>query len=268
MKIKYFFSNIFLTGIMFVSCNHNNKNEDLLIKELNEYESVEIPNEINKTDSILVNKNTVPTYGIIGEEIFIRKGPGYKFDKIINEKATSVSTVTQYIQVDYTVKVEIMESKGNWSKIKVVDPSWLIDSHIGWIPTKYIIKDQVDIETKMVNLDSKDYEIIKTNHSSSTQNFHVLIKQKGFDKESVFLFVKKFRQEHCSNNCNVYVYDSKSILPLIDKYPLKGKEYITLADHFISMSTFDAINLKSWYPYQDFQYRDYGGQNWKDKPIE
>lgn len=264
---KYFFTILIFTGILFFSCGQSKKNKALL-KEINEATLEGTQSDVQNTDSILVNGTRLPTYDIEGEEIFIRNGPGEKFDKIVNEKASSASTVSQYIQVDYSVRVVILESKGNWSKIKVVIPSWLTDTHIGWMPTKHILKPKTVMETKMVNLDSNDYEILKTTINSSVQNFHVLIKQKGFDKESVFQFIKRFRQEHCTMNCNVFVYDTKSILPLIDKYPLEEKDYINLADHFISMSTFDAVNLKSWYPYQDFQYRDYGGKNWKDKAIE
>lgn len=254
MNKKHFSAIYILTGILFFSCSQNNKNKT--------------PVQSNEPAVVETVTKSPEIYSIEGEDIVIRKGPGEKFEKLINAKATEALGETHYAQVDYSVKVIIQETNGDWSKIKVVDPEWLTNTHIGWIPTKNILKANSENETVLKNLDSKDYEIIKTDHNPTVQNFHVLIKQKGFDKESVFQFVKRFRQEHCIMNCNVFVYDTKSILPLIDKYPLVGKDYINLADHFISMSTFDAVNLKSWYPYQDFQYRDYGGLNWKDKPIE
>ncbi|MEJ7766483.1 MAG: hypothetical protein WKF89_01640 [Chitinophagaceae bacterium] len=69
-------------------------------------------------------------------------------------------------------------------------------------------------------------------------------------------------------NCHVHVYDSKSILPLVDIYPLTGKEYIKLSDHFVSISTFDAPEVRDWYPYHDFKYKEYGGKNWKKEPVK
>lgn len=108
---------------------------------------------------------------------------------------------------------------------------------------------------------------MKTEHKPTVQSFHVLLKHPNFDKNYVYQFIKQFRKEICRINCNVYVYDTKSILPLVDKYPLTGKYYIKLADHFVSMSTFDATEVRDWYPYQDFKYKEYGGKNWKKAPI-
>lgn len=254
MKKKYFSAIFILIGILFFSCSQNNR-------KTTPVQRIEptVVETITKSPEI---------YGIKGENIVIRNGPGEKYEKLINVKASEALGKTDYITVDYSVKVIIQETNGDWSKIKVVVPDWLSNTHIGWIPTKCILKTNTEGEAELKNLDSKDYEIIKTDHNSTVQNFHVLIKQKGFDKESVFLFVKRFRNEHCTMNCNVLVYDSKSILPLIDKNPLVGKDYINLADHFISMSSFDAVNVKSWYPFQDFLYKDYGGKNWKKEPIK
>lgn len=88
-------------------------------------------------DNISASSNI---FGIKGEEIIIRKGPGKKFDKIVNEKATEAMHKTQYATVDYSCKVREDETKDGWSKIVVVDPDWLSESHQGWIETKYIIK--------------------------------------------------------------------------------------------------------------------------------
>lgn len=254
MNMKCFPAIFLFTGILFFSCGQNNSK----ISE----------NPSNKTVVVETSAKSPEIYGIEGENIVIRKGPGDNYDKLINEKASEALKEIQYAQVDYSVKIIINETNGDWSKIRVIDPEWLYYTHIGWIPTKCILKGNTDSESIIENLDSKDYEIIKTSHDSSVQNFHVLIKQKEFDNETVFQFVKRFRHEHCTMNCNVFVYDSKSILPLVDKYPLEGKEYLNLADHFISMSSFDAVNIKSWYPFQDLRYKEYGGKNWKKEPIK
>lgn len=254
MKEKYFSAIFILTGILFFSCSQNNK-KTTSVQRL----EPAVVETVIKSPEI---------YGIKGENIVIRNGPGENYEKLINEKASEALGKTDYITVDYSVKIIIQETNGDWSKIKVVDPDWLSNTHIGWIPTKCILIANAEDKGELKNLESEDYEIIKTDHTSTVQNFHVLIKQKGFDKESVFLFVKRFRNEHCTMNCNVLVYDSKSILPLIDKNQLVGKDYINLADHFISMSSFDAANVKSWYPFQDSQYKDYGGKNWKKEPIK
>ena len=223
-------------------------------------------NQVSNTPKL--SPNPPKLFGIEGENIPLRVGPGENFDKLINEKATKILKETQYLQVDYTVKVKIEETKNDWSKIRVVEPEHLSNTHIGWIPSKYVLNKNSNENQYLGKFDENSFEIIKTEHNSSVQNFYILIKFKEFDRESIFEFTKKFRSKYCEMDCNINIYDSKSIIPLLDKYPLEKKEYIKVADHFITMSTFDASNVKSWYPYQDFQYKNYGGKNWKKEPIK
>lgn len=99
-------------------------------------------NEQTTASTTLTDNVSAPSniFGIKGEEIIIRKGPGKKFDKIVNEKATEAMHKTQYATVDYSCKIREDDIKDGWSKIVVVDPDWLSESHQGWIETKYIIK--------------------------------------------------------------------------------------------------------------------------------
>ena len=235
-----------------LSCGHNQKKN----------------NDRHNDLQIETVSNTSTVYNIEGEDIVIRVGPGTNYDKLINKKATAALGETHYAQVDYSVKVIIKETSGDWSKIKVIEPEWLSSSHVGWILTKNIIMDKIDENEGLEKLDPNSYEIIKTEHNASVENYHVLINFSDFDKDKIYDFVKKFRHENCTRDCNVMVYDTKSILPLIDKYPLQRKEYIEFADHFVAMSTFDAPNLKSWYPFQDFRYKEYGGKNWKKEELK
>jgi hypothetical protein len=205
-------------------------------------------------------------FDIEGEDIALRSGAGQQFDKIVNAKATEALGRTEYCQVDYTTKVKILEESEDWAKIQVVEPDWLSASHIGWIPTKNIIKIKED--KPLAVLKDSEYEIIKTRHNSTVQNFHVLVKKVGFNKDYLHEFTQSFRKKHCIMNCNVSLYDTKSIEPLIGIYPLEKKQYLEFADHLLSISTFDAAELKDWYPYQDFKYKEYGGKNWKKTPVK
>ncbi|GAB4039356.1 SH3 domain-containing protein [Spirosoma gilvum] len=204
--------------------------------------------------------------GISGEEIFIHTGPGESFPRLVNEKASASMGKTDYCAVDRSVKVVVLETKGAWSKINVVDPDWLTATYLGWIPSKYILNGLAE-EEPVAKLDSREYEIIKTKHNSAVQNYAVLLKRKKFDKKSLHEFIRSFRQNVCTGNCNVNVYDSKVVLPYLDEYPLSRKHYLIVADHFLAMSTFDVPEASDWYPYQDFQYGEYGGRHWKKKPI-
>lgn len=224
-------------------------------------------NKQTETQSVVIEQPKQTVFEIKGEEIPLREGPGKKFKKVINEKATQYLGETQYAEVDYSVKVEIVDEKDNWSKVRVVEPSHLSASHIGWIPSEYIVRNELN-SGKVEKLDATTYEILKTKHNATVDNFYVLIKFKDFDKDKIRDFISKFRNEQTKQNANVFVFDSKSVQQLIDKYPLEKAEYLIVADHFVATSTFDSPKLLMWYPYQDSQYKEYGGRNWKKDPIK
>jgi hypothetical protein len=225
-------------------------------------------NDTQIENKIIEEEKRIKKFGIKGEDIPIREEPSEKSKKIINQKATEAFNKTEYCVVDYSVKVEVLEERDNWSKIKVVDPNWLSDSHIGWILSKYLVGSDEKEKQSIGKLNPSEYEIIKTKHNEIVENFHVYLKRKDFDKDYVYLFTKQFRIENCNINCNINVYDSKEISSLVEIYPLTKTDYLKLADHFISMSTFDATEVKDWYPYQDYKYKEYGGKNWKKEPIK
>lgn len=121
---------------------------------------------------------------------------------------------------------------------------------------------QESSEINSIPLDANSYEILGTDHNNAVENYYILVKNISTDKDSLQIFVDKFRQENCKGQCNISIVDSKDIYPLIRKYPLQGKEYIKVADHFVAMSDF-SVNDVWMYPYQDIQYKEYGGKNWK-----
>ena len=80
--------------------------------------------------------------------------------------------------------------------------------------------------------------------------------------------MKVSEKNFSTKDCNINLFDDKSVSSLIDKYPLSNSEYIKVADHFIALSSFETPNSFSWYPYQDFQYKEFGGKNWKKEEIQ
>lgn len=206
-------------------------------------------------------------YKLIGENITIYNGPGENFDKLINKNATELIGKTQYCNADNTFLVEVIEHKGEWTKIKTIQPEHLSDTYNGWIKTKFIKKDNKPDVIK--ELDALSFEIIKEVKKPVVTNYHILIKQHDFNKEKANDFIKSFRKFKCKGDCNINLYDSKEIIPLIDKYTnLKDFEYLIFADHYIASSSFDAPESAWWYPYQDFKYKELGGKNWKKEPIK
>ncbi|MDQ6479997.1 SH3 domain-containing protein [Dyadobacter sp. LHD-138] len=77
-------------------------------------------------------------FGIKKDELFLRKEPSLKGQKIVNQKATEALRETHYISVDKSVKVKILEKEKGWVKIQVMEPDWLQYTHIGWIEDKYL----------------------------------------------------------------------------------------------------------------------------------
>lgn len=102
--------------------------------------NVDNPTQLsNTTESSITSepeRNTI--YNIKGDEILVREGPGKQFNKIVNQKATDILGSLEYIHVDNTCKVLVLETKNGWSKINVIEPDWLRESHIGWIKSKYV----------------------------------------------------------------------------------------------------------------------------------
>lgn len=117
-------------------------------------------------------------------------------------------------------------------------------------------------------LEPQAYEILSTNHYPKAENFNVFYKGEKNDEVSLNYFFDSFRENFATKDCNINLFDDKSIISLIDKYPLSKSEYINVADHFIASSSFEMPNDISWYPYQDFQYKEYGGKNWKKEEIK
>jgi hypothetical protein len=127
----------------------------------------------------------------------------------------------------------------------------------------------VDLEEKveLPKLETFNYEILGTNHTGLIENYYILIKGIPIDEDSLQIFVDAFRYEKCTKSCNICLLDDKKAYPTIKKYPLSKSEYLMVADRFVGHSSLEYTTV-SMYPYQDWQYKNYGGKNWKLEPIE
>ena len=135
----------------------------------------------------------------------------------------------------------------------------------------YNLKRKLVHENKRIiqkKIDPKIYKILRTNHFPKVENFDVLYKGKNFDNETLMYFLESFRENHATKDCNISIIDDISVFPLIDKKNLNDIEYIKLADHFIVSSYFGSTPDFSWYPYQNFEYEERGGKNWKEEKIK
>lgn len=197
----------------------------------------------------------------VAKQSYLYAEPTTASKKLINQRATEVLREVQYLSIDNSCKVMILESQNEWSKICVYEPEWLRSSHIGWVKTNVLITPNTNV-TSETFYENKDYQILYKKNIGVTKNIRVLI-LKPFSKDQLAKLAKQIRnKEPYGDKCNVSIYDSKSIVPLIEKYPLSKQDYVKLADHFIYELYFD--NTSVYYPLVDIQYKEYGGK----KPIQ
>jgi len=69
----------------------------------------------------------------ITKEADLREGPGESYAKKINQKASDVLKTIQYMSVDTSVTVKLLQVKDQWAEVQVTQPEWLA-THRGWIP--------------------------------------------------------------------------------------------------------------------------------------
>ncbi len=129
---------LFVMLFILVSCNskRNSNNPNIIDKSVANKDTTiqtELPTEF--ISQLIVGK----IYRIENNGVIIRKGPGENFEKLINEKVTQNSKKIYYAQVDKSVTVKINEIKGSWANIQVIEPDWLTETHVGWIPAEYIL---------------------------------------------------------------------------------------------------------------------------------
>ncbi|MBW6534706.1 MAG: zinc ribbon domain-containing protein [Mariniphaga sp.] len=133
---------LFITIIFLVndfSCKNNRSSIENSIYQENKSYS-------NNKDSFQISQNLVvgEIYKIEGTQIALRTGPGDNFDKLINEKFSNLINEIHYANVDGSTKIKLLNLKIGWAKVQVVEPEWLKETHIGWIPIKHVVEKQLN----------------------------------------------------------------------------------------------------------------------------
>lgn len=193
------------------------------------------------------------SYKISKDEVYVYDSPNGK--KIINQKATSLLGEIYYIEVDTECSVEILEKEGDWVKIHTIYPEWLQNSHNGWILAKYL-DNYSDIK-----INETDIQILRE-LSTSVNNIYILYTNTNVNQKQL-IALNEYLRNAMKLNGNIYVFDEEKAAELVDKEKLKKSEYLYLADHFISMSTFEIPKSIIYYPCQNTKYKELGGQHLK-----
>ena len=70
----------------------------------------------------------------------LHQGPASSYPHIKNIPASKTLKRDIFISIDNSVKIIIVDTTKTWSKIQVVDPTFLSGNHIGWIPSDFLLK--------------------------------------------------------------------------------------------------------------------------------
>lgn len=197
---------------------------------------------------------------LTADEIYLLDNKGDIGNKIINKKATAAIGETQYLTVDTSCIVLILEHEADWVKVQVIDPDWLKSSHIGWMKTKYL-----EGFSPKVTVSKDFYRIVLHESNGNVENVYVVYMKNDITPEIARALIFQIRLE--IENANINVFANEKIIQLFKKYPLEKNEYLKVADQYICRSSFDAPLAVGWYPYQDILYKEYGGNNWKKDPL-
>lgn len=214
-------------------------------------------------ETAIVEKVVEPTktiFDVLGKsDLYVQPSEG---EKVLNQKATKALGETTYCSIDPSTTVKILEENGEWVKVQVVSPDWLSASHIGWVKSSIIDRgEELPLQLK----EGVDYKVLAKESMGNVTNYYIQNITSELDEVNLLKFAKALKAQF-GNNCNIYIYEDDSIKDLMTKYPLKGQEYIKVADKFMFELSFDGSS--SFYPFQDIQYRELGGKNWKKSPIE
>ena len=77
--------------------------------------------------------------------------------KLVNQKATRGLGKTHYLSISSSVTVMEECTLNGWSRVRVIEPNWLADSHIGWVPTSALRSEERDSSGYII-FSEKDFD--------------------------------------------------------------------------------------------------------------
>ncbi|MGI6243646.1 MAG: hypothetical protein ACOYJK_08975 [Prevotella sp.] len=218
--------------------------------------------ELEANTERVIEEGTQKIEFAVKEKSYIYKAPKSN-EKVLNQKATDALAETTYCEISRECLVKILETKGDWVKIQVINPEWLQESHVGWVKKSCIEIDEKN--NQVIVQEGKDYEIMLKEKKGTVTNYYIKNITCKLNDSDLYRFAKAIK-EQLGDECNIEIYASDKVKNLMTKYPLRGQEYIKVADEFVYLLSFDGTY--SYYPLQDIQYKEFGGKNWKKEPVE
>lgn len=97
-------------------------------------------NTASREESKVEAEQETPKYYAVKEGIDLLISPSTSSQRLINEKATSITKDTVYCELSKSCKLTILENKGKYARVKVIEPEWLTDTYIGWVPSNMLVE--------------------------------------------------------------------------------------------------------------------------------
>ncbi|REA63438.1 hypothetical protein DSL64_03035 [Dyadobacter luteus] len=112
--MKNFIALLMISGLL-ISCSGNNQ---LKVE----------------SDATLLDQPADPElFAVSRYEVHLLTDPEPKVARIVNQKAAETLRETYYILVGRSLKITILSEYNEWVNVKVIEPNWLQNTHIGWM---------------------------------------------------------------------------------------------------------------------------------------
>lgn len=94
-------------------------------------------------------KPQIKLFNIKNGQVDLRTGPGRQYKKVMNKESLKTLKSAYFVSIDSTVKFTQDEINGDWSRITVVQPDSLTESHKGWIMTWRLMSEPTPVEKEV-----------------------------------------------------------------------------------------------------------------------
>lgn len=105
-----------------------------------------------ETPAPVTNVATVPQvklFNIKSGVVELRSGPGRQYKKVMNKESLKTLKSAYFVSIDSTVKFTQDEVNGDWSRITVVQPDSLQETHQGWMMTWRLMTEKPAVEKEV-----------------------------------------------------------------------------------------------------------------------
>jgi hypothetical protein len=87
--------------------------------------------------------NSGKVFRVTGSDHELRAAPSADSARLINEKASGILKTTVYRSIDNSTKVLEECRQGAFSRVRVVDPEWIAQTHVGWVASSVLREQDV-----------------------------------------------------------------------------------------------------------------------------